>query len=240
MRKKFKASISKDLEFEGSNEDGVLLLLRENRLLMLDGASDSYAARTWVKCVSDGWRRAPEGVSFLESALESYNNRVKQPENWAKAAAFERGSFCTFLEVRFDQSRNRLDIRAVGDTCVLGIDESGILLWGYPHDSQHQFTSVPFALSSDPQTLRKQHELLLAGSRSFSTTIGSVFTIILATDAVAGWLLIEDRAIAHSRIQQVLALRSKAEFLDLVTSERLQKRMRLDDSTIAILEVQDT
>ena len=206
---------------------------------MLDGASDSYAARTWVKCVREGWLRTPGGVSFLESALESYAKRVKQPENWAKAAAFERGSFCTFLEVRFDQARMRLDIRAVGDTCVIGIDESGTLLWGFPLDSQHQFTSVPFALSSDPLTLGKQHELILNGTHSFSITIGSVATIILATDAVAGWLLDEDRMIAHARIQEVLALRSKSEFLDLVRTERLKKTMRLDDSTIAILDVKD-
>lgn len=240
MRKRINASVEKEVGLPATNEDGFLWLLREYRALMLDGASDSYAARTWVNCVREAWRTQPRGVDFLQIAQEQYSKRVKKPDHWAMEQAFERGSYCTFLEVCVDYRRQTVDIRAIGDTCVLALSDSSNVVWAYPFDSASQFDSAPFALSSDPTTLRKQHQLLLEATYSVPISRGPIAYLILATDAVAAWLLDDDPSIRADRVHEIMSLNHKQEFRRLVARERKSRAMHVDDSTIAVVSVGGT
>ena len=237
MKKRLRATVPKDVGFQGSNEDSALLLLREGRVLLLDGSSDSYAARTWVRCVRDSWRASSTGLDFIGKAQERYGRQVRRPTSWAQEGAFERGSFCTFLDIHAVPTRPTVEIRCVGDCSILFVTLDGQVRDAYPYQRAEQFNNAPLALCSDPATLGRQQELVLRGARSFSLSRGPIPTIVLATDALGAWLLTEDAELASERMRRLLALESPCDFHDLVMGERDAKAMRLDDATVIVLDV---
>lgn len=240
MRKILKATLNKDLDFEGSNEDHMFLDMRNDRILMVDGASESFAARRWARILVEEWRRDKSalGISFVEQAQAKYaKTKVETSIDWAMAAAAKRGSFCTFLEIVYSDEKSVLSVRAVGDTCAILVSESGKRVWSYPIDRNEEFNSSPKAISTHSELNRQHHEDLLLGSFAINwRRIGATY-LIMATDAVAHWLIANDEEVERARISEVLTLTSSLEFKELVMRERESRNMHLDDSSIAVFNL---
>jgi hypothetical protein len=60
----------------------------------------------------------------------------------------------------------------------------------------------------------------------------------LATDAVSAWLLNPDKEVKSVRLNTLLSCSSLVEFKDLIEQERASHSMKIDDSTVVILEVE--
>ncbi len=61
--------------------------------------------------------------------------------------------------------------------------------------------------------------------------------VILATDAVSAWLLNEDDEIRKARRNSLLSCSNLDEFKSLVELERANHSMKIDDSTVVVLEI---
>lgn len=234
----FRATISKDLHIEGSNEDTYCLRLNEEkpRAAVFDGASESFAARKWSRYLADEWGKTPTlDWSWVERAQKRYARNISTLQlSWAQEAAVQRGSYSTIAYVQFE--KDWLFFSAVGDSNIFLISNNEIR-FSYPYVQESQFTSAPNALSSNPVDLRRNRENLLLGLDRIRYRSLETSHVILATDAVSAWLLNEDNYVRGARLKSLLQCSTLVDFKSLVEQERTTHAMKIDDSTVVILEV---
>jgi hypothetical protein len=234
----FRATISKDLDIEGSNEDTYCLRLNEEkpRAAVFDGASESFAARKWSRYLSNEWGKTPTlDWSWVERAQKRYARNISTLQlSWAQEAAMQRGSYSTIAYVQFE--KDWLFFSAVGDSNIFLISNDEIR-FSYPYVKESQFTSAPNALSSNPLDLRRNRENLLLGLDRIRYRSMETRHVILATDAVSAWLLNEDNNLRSARLKSILRCSSLFDFKSLIVQERKTHAMKMDDSTLVILEV---
>lgn len=235
----FRATISKDPQIEGSNEDTYCLRLKEDkpRAAIFDGASESFAARKWSRYLADEWGKTQtRDWSWVERAQVRYERNISTLQlSWAQEAAMERGSYSTIAYVQFEEEW--LYFSAVGDSNFFLLSDNEIR-FSYPYVQESQFTSAPNALSSNPLDLRKNRESLLLGLNRIRYKSLNTSRVILATDAISAWLLNEDFQLRHARLKSLLQCSNLEDFKTLVLQEREIHAMKIDDSTVVILEVQ--
>jgi hypothetical protein len=104
-----------------------------------------------------------------------------------------------------------LNFCAVGDSCMFLIDEKEIT-FSYPYVSETQFTSAPMAVSSRPDNLKMNKDNLHMGMERRRLRALGTNQILLATDAVSCWLLVDDQDIRAVRLGQLLNCKSPFEF----------------------------
>jgi hypothetical protein len=234
----FRASISKDLHIEGSNEDTYCLRLKEEipRAAIFDGASESFAARKWSRYLADEWGKTPtRDWSWVERAQKRYARNISTLQlSWAQEAAVQRGSYSTVAYVQFE--KDWLFFSAVGDSNIFLISNNKIL-FSYPYVRESQFTSAPNALSSNPIDLRGNRENLLLGLDRIRYRSMETSHVILATDAISAWLLNEDNDLRGARLNSLFECSTLSKFKSLVEQERATHTMKIDDSTVVILGV---
>jgi len=234
----FRATVSKDLHIEGSNEDTYCLRLKEEkpRAAVFDGASESFAARKWSRYLADEWGKPPtRDWSWVERAQMRYAKNISTLKlSWAQEAAVQRGSYSTIAYVEFEE--DWLFFSAVGDSNIFLISNNEVR-FSYPYIQESQFTSAPNALSSNPIDLRKNRENLLSGLDRIRYKSLETNQVLLATDAVSAWLLNEDTEVRSARLKSLLQCSHLDEFKSLVERERATHAMKIDDSTVVILEV---
>ena len=236
VSKVLRATISKDVAIDGSNEDSYCLRLNAPvpRVAVFDGASESYAARKWSKLVAEEWGRMHDkDWGWIDRAQTRYErNSNKTGLSWAQEVASDRGSFATVCYV--DIEEDWLNFCAVGDSCLFLIDDKEIT-FSYPYVSETQFTSAPLAVSSRPDNLKMNKDNLLMGMDRLRFRASGTKQILLATDAVSCWLLADNQQIRAGRLAQLLNCKTPLEFQQLVVEERTNKNMHVDDSTVVLL-----
>jgi len=234
----FRATISKDLLIEGSNEDTYCLRLNEEipRAAIFDGASESFAARKWARYLADEWGKPPtQDWSWIEKAQTRYARNVSARQlSWAQEAAIQRGSYSTIAYVQFE--KDWLLFSAVGDSNIFLLSEYQIC-FSYPYITENQFTSAPNALSSNPIDLRKNREQLLMGLGRINYKSLKTSHVMLATDAISAWLLNDNNDVRIARLKTLLQCSGRVDFRSLVEQERASHAMKIDDSTVVILKV---
>lgn len=239
LTKILKATISKDLLIEGSNEDSAVLRLRGDvqRAAVFDGASESFAARKWSRILADEWGHGSEvSPLWLNQAQLRYKEQLDGLSlSWAQEAAMERGSFATIASV--EVRNGLLDLCIVGDSSVFFIDSRGLKA-SYPFQSESQFSSAPTALSSRENSSKHNVDLLHSGRRksAFVNAIGER-KLLLATDAISCWLLSDNILLHLQRLHQLLSCETSVDFQQLVIQERKTNAMKIDDSTIILLRI---
>lgn len=227
LRVIFSASVAKDPDDLDSNEDYWVLDEGGNGVAVLDGATESYAARRWARLLGTAW--AHRKADWLADAQVAYALAMNGAQlSWAQEAASERGSFATIAAIR--AAGDGLAATCVGDTCVMLIDGER-LERSHPLTSASQFTSAPLALPSDQGQLDRGRTLLDQVNVTLPVP-GPGLEAWLATDAIACWLLVEDDDQRAERVRRVRSLHSEEEFGILVASERQAGRMKVDDSTL--------
>jgi len=227
LRVIFSASVAKDPDHLDSNEDYWVLDESGNGVAVLDGATESYAARRWARLLGTAWAHGK--AHWLADAQAEYALAMNGAQlSWAQEAAAERGSFATIAAIR--AVGDGLAATCVGDTCVM-LFYGGRLEKSHPLTSASQFTSAPQALPSDQTQLDRAMALLDQVHLTLPVP-GPGLEVWLATDAVACWLLVEDDDQREERVCQVRSLDSEDEFGALIASERQAGRMKVDDSTL--------
>lgn len=237
MRALFVGTCAKEPDRPETNEDAYAFSTDQQRLALSDGASESYDSRLWAQLLARKFADDPRfDQEWMESAVKAYQDRHDfAAMSWSQQLAFERGCFATLLAAEHDAVNRRLVLFGVGDSvAVLLVGTEVVRAW--PLDHPDRFKERPTLLS----TMRLHNEFTLApdfGSRAHTELDLRVFpepTLLCMTDALGEWTL-RMAGDDPGRLADLLSIRSEEQLKSLVVAERELKRMRVDDSTLAIL-----
>lgn len=232
----FQGSVAKHLDRPEDNEDAFFVAGDTGRIVLSDGASESYDGKNWARLLTEALAEAPPSQELLNACQATFGELHDQARmSWSKAAAFERGSFATALIVQEDQATRTITIQCVGDSCAV-LTDGARLLETFPYQASEQFEGKPTLFSTLPQ-----HNLNLLDSGAFevpevvwSYAETSPLFLLCMTDALGAWLLRNVEAGNDAAIETLLAVRSNEELAELAEREREAKIMRRDDSTLVI------
>ncbi len=224
------------------NEDCFSSRHKRNVLLSLsDGATESALAGVWAEqLVNSGWKTAlldvgATGDTVIPETLVStwltplrdafWEKYVNRELPWYAREKVRRGAQATFLAFRMSRKGAWSGV-SCGDTCLLTVRD-GHIEDSVPLRSSDEFGSQPSLISSHPQApipLMSVHHGVCNGR-------DDVF--VLATDALASWLLAETTS--NARIRRLLDCESQEEFEAFVAEERKRLNLKNDDTTALIL-----
>lgn len=229
---------AKELDRPEANEDAYAFSADRQRLVLSDGASESYDSRLWARLLASKFADDPRfNQEWIESAVAAYQGEHDfATMSWSQQLAVERGCFATLLAVEHDTVNHRLALFGVGDSvAVLLVGQEVVRAW--PLDHPDKFKERPTLLS----TLRAHNEFTQApdfGSLARAELDLAAFpepTLLCMTDALGEWTL-RMACDEPALLADLLGIRSKEQLNALVIAERKAKRMRVDDSTLVILK----
>src|SRR2546422_3382547 len=95
-----------------------------------DGATESSFAKLWAVLLAESYVRSElAGAEFfarLKPARRFWRRRLAgRPLPWFASEKAEQGAFAAFLGVQIDAHKNRWTALAVGDCCLMQVDDVG-------------------------------------------------------------------------------------------------------------------
>jgi len=204
------------------------------RYAVADGASETSFAKQWAEMLVDRFVREPpapanlrEWVTPMQAAWAGAN----QPKAtaWYAEEKARDGAFSSLLGLAIDQGRWRA--MAIGDSCMF-IVRSGKVLRAFPLERAEQFSNRPILLSS----VARANQRVWDEVRLDEGELAAKDTVLLMTDALAQWFLVE--AEMGRRPWAALAKASTQEaFSAFVEMLRSGGALRNDDTTLIRIEV---
>jgi hypothetical protein len=233
------ASVPKDIASPALNEDAWALNEERTCVALSDGASESFDSKTWANLLVARYARdhamTPDWVG---EALREYSSGFCFEElTWSAQRSFERGSFATLLGLVIGHNETDLEVLSIGDSLALHVRDGNVIA-SFPFDRPEQFDARPtlFSTKGQANSLWANSEFFLSASRTWKVQPGDV--IYAVTDAVGHWILshlTEDKTLLES----LANVHSAADFTALVQQLRVSRDMRLDDSTVLRLIVEN-
>lgn len=259
MKIRFSIQIPKIPERPDLNED--VLLFDEEQAVICDGASESFDSRTWAHMLAKAAFAKdfiPSGETFDALADEYASNVNYAVLSWSKQAAFDRGSFSTLLKASYKKEESRIQVTAVGDseffllspvvydissdprlgTCSC-VRRYYRLLHCQPYKSSAEFSRRPGIIS----TLKRANavfsaEYMASSVQSYEVKRGGY--ALLMSDALAAWSMkkyeqgkpVWDKLLSFTDEDP----KSKEEFLLMVKDLRSRHELKVDDTTLLIME----
>ncbi|MEM0156201.1 MAG: protein phosphatase 2C domain-containing protein [Thermoplasmataceae archaeon] len=224
---------------EREYEDAFYFSGDRNRYAIADGASDSVFSGIWARnlvktFVNQETRVAEITEDTLHSLISSSRDSWYRDINWDQLSLFVKnkavkGSFSTFLgmDAFRIESKYRIDVVAVGDSCIFFHHDS--VLKSFPIDDPSKFGNTPNLLWSGygaPFTGEFRWKKPKFSTFSFDLSPGD--SIILATDALAKWML-ENSETAWDSLMDC------GDYLEFFDDLRRKREMRNDDITMAMI-----
>lgn len=213
---------------EDENEDAAAVWTTSwpVRAAVADGATESMFAKQWAETLVKGLGALDLTPSALTDTLPDWRAEWQaaveqaEPLPWYATAKADEGTFATLLglEVRSD---GEWDALAVGDCTLLHVHQ-GRLETAWPHGTSDAFSNRPSLLSTLPD-----RNVPTPDATTGTWHVGDAF--LLATDAVAEWLIETDPVAARAWDAQ--------EFSEAVEAARSNGSLRNDDSTLVVLEL---
>ena len=198
------------------------------RAAVADGATESAFAAHWARVLVQGAIEQEATPSGVQRGLPDWQRRWQQEvrarakeQPWYVQAKTHEGAFAALLALEIHPN-GQWQAVSVGDCNLLQLRD-GTLRTAWPTDDPASFTHrpalVPSRASSDsPSPLHTRGTWVPED------------TFLLATDAVAAWLL----RTAPARPPD----ESQAAFRDAVESARADGTLRSDDATLLVLDVE--
>jgi hypothetical protein len=237
VRTLFAGSCAKEPDRPEANEDKLAFSADRQRLALSDGASESYDSQLWAGLLASKFADDPSfGPEWLDRVVSSYQREHDfSAMSWSQQLAFDRGCFATLLGAEHHPDENRLALFGVGDSVAL-LFAGEVLVRAWPLDQPERFRERPTLLS----TLREHNAFAQAPDFESTSRLEldlSAFpnpTLACMTDALGEWALRMVRE-EPGRLAELLSIRTEEALTNLVVTERAAKRMRIDDSTLAIM-----
>ena len=193
-----------------------------------DGATETAFARAWAGRLAEGFVtdclgdaaalavRLPQWQAAWASDVRSRSAALP----WYAAAKAREGAFAALLGLvlRQDATWHAL---AIGDACLFHLRSRHLVGRPWPVETAEAFGNHPTLVSSLPGAASPTQE------RSGTWRQGDVF--LMATDALAAWLIERDPASA-------LQL-TPSTFAEAVRHARTARQMRNDDVTLVVLQI---
>jgi len=229
-----------------TNEDAAQAAPGRGLFVLADGAGTTLFAREWARLLAQQYIQTPllsadpfELQWWLELAQQRFQPGDTASLPWALQRKAREGSAATFAALGITAVRKtsaRAHLFALGDTCVFVGNTRTHALRSFPLEDAHAFLRAPLCLSSLPRKFdRGAHHC-----RVLSLELGLHDIVLLATDAVACWLL--RYADQQARWQAFLGLAGMTEetWHPFLTGCRTRQDMQDDDATIMIVRFHDT
>jgi len=237
MKVLFAGQVPKELQFPEDIEDALKMTADDSRLVISDGASESFDSKTWARLLVSSFVQCPElNESWLANAISRFAARFDFANlSWSKQAAFTRGSFATLLAVDQSTGPDNVNITSVGDSLAVFLD-SGELLQSFPYVQAEEFQQRPQLLSTNTisNTFVTSQDFLANHQKTWSLQGRSDPVILCMTDALGAWALRHSQN-GNPRWQQLAQIRDVTELESLVIQERDAKTLRVDDTTLVLL-----
>jgi serine/threonine protein phosphatase PrpC len=237
------------------SEDACAISPDEMRFALCDGVSTSNFSRSWAAALAQRWVEEPltkfdpeiidqwlekprkRWLSWVyDTWLPTINKRnhsegYKEFSHQEAVQLADEGAAATFLGVIINREVSSWFAIAVGDTCLFHLSAAENHASAFPLSSSAEFTDLPHIIYS-----RAEHSLVLSRRiKSKSQNYNSGDVLLLATDALAEWLLKKIEENDPDWWQSLLYLTTNQEFVALVHQERANKRMKNDDATLVIV-----
>ena len=240
LRVELAASVPKDSERPELNEDTWAHEPGLTCFALSDGASESYDSKRWARLLVEKYAADPHFLpSWADAAVNDYKSSVDfDALSWSQQSAFERGSFATLLGLQLADNRREIEVLAVGDSLACHI-RSGALLASYPYTTPEEFDTRPALLS----TIRSGNTFLqdpefFAQHTSKTWVVEPGDVVLMVTDAIGQWLL-RELSRDPSSLATLAGIGSEAELAELTSRMRIEHRMRVDDTTVLRLVVEN-
>ncbi len=195
------------------------------RFAVADGATESAYSRVWANMLVKGYvdvgPDADEIASWMDERRAAWRTFVKAQEQdmpWYSAAKVHEGAHATLLGCTFEAD-GFWEALSIGDCCLFQLRDSE-LITTWPFTDADAFTNMPPLLSSQESDKPADVQWM-----SGSWEAGDRF--LLATDAVASFLLSDGRAKRFARPE----VNREA----LIATARAQGAIRNDDCTLLVL-----
>lgn len=231
----FKGSVAKYSEHPDDNEDVFRVAAERGRIVISDGASESYDGKGWAELLVNKFSDSELSSAGLDECLDDFWG-MHDPANlvWSKVAAWERGSFATLL-IAQQYPDGVLQLSCIGDSCAVLTDGDSILKL-VPYTRSSDFQEKPTLLSSK----EAYNQSLIVGGQlearvSWDGSSKSPLYLLCMTDAMGAWLLQSIEGGGTTALKRLLAIRTETELAELVEGERQAGTMRRDDSTLVVV-----
>jgi hypothetical protein len=233
----FQGSVAKHLDSPEDNEDAFNVVAEHDRIVVCDGASESFDAKSWARLLTtklSGEEINLSSVSFCVEAFEALHDPSSM--GWAKAGAYERGSFATALIAQDIPSDLLVYLTCAGDSAAF-LTDGATILKSLPYASSADFEQRPMLLSTlSAYNTWLEHDGLQSGAiaAKWSYAERRPLFLLCMTDALAAWLLRTVEEQDPTGLERLLSIRTEEELAQLVEAERNSRMMRRDDSTLVI------
>lgn len=239
LRIELAVTVPKDIRHQELNEDAWAVDETLTKVALSDGASESFDSRTWARLIVGTYANdSAFSAEWLGSVLANYLATIDyEALSWSKQAAFDRGSFATLLGLELAPNGANVEILALGDTVAFHLRDSKLVA-SFPYTDAAEFDKRPQLLSTVAASndfIRESGFFGRNTSRSWSVKAGDV--LLLATDAVAQWALLEQGPDLDALIF-LQSVASDEEFESTILKLRQERRIRLDDSTLIRIVVE--
>lgn len=221
-------------------EDAVAVDVAHGVLAVADGASSSFGAGSWANALAAGFVEAPPAAlsigsfsTWLDHARESWaavaEHATVGSDGWWNEEGARRGAFSTVVGAVIVASGDQraVTVMCLGDSCAFVLTgEIGdrVMKRSLPYDDAQQFGSHPSLLGS--MAARRHDEPTWT---TIPVSPGDV--IVLASDAVAEWLLGDPRRCGLIDEIEPTTIASR------LVDERTSGLIVNDDLTLAVIEV---
>jgi hypothetical protein len=214
------------------------------RFAVSDGATESAFAKEWADLLVSYFYDSGFNTSTFEE-LQHPTIRTNwlariDIENlpWYLEEKLQQGAFATFLGIETEIETGQTTIIAAGDSVFFHFREDQ-LIYSFPIEKSPDFSNTPFLISTEYRKNKSDQPLFSEHQTIF---LPDDF-VVLSTDAIGYWILtgIEQGNNPADLLKNML-LNEKytiIEFQAWLEDERIQHRIKNDDSTIVLFQIKD-
>lgn len=243
---------------EKNNEDSFNIDYENLTFCISDGATSSPDAKNWSikitsntsSCLSDKEKFISKFEEIKKEWVNYWNEEkskiLNSSNDWWTETTLEKANGATYCSITFEKAEKEVDdckkikwkALAIGDSCLFHFRE-GKLLRSFPIDDASFFTDRPKLIKSN--SIRESLESESEGLMTYEDEAQRGDTFLLATDAVAEWIL-KFLVKEESRYEQLkrdilLASNDNSGFKNIILEERNLQTLKDDDSTLIVIGV---
>jgi sulfur relay (sulfurtransferase) DsrF/TusC family protein len=232
----FKGRISKEELYPEAIEDYFAISDDARRIVLCDGASESYDSKNWAELLSNKYIQDPNlSERWIMDAIKEYSNKCNFDSlSWSKQLAFNRGSFSTLLGLQFLDDA-MLEIVAVGDSIAVLLDDLEYIT-SFPYDISNKFQERPSLISTNVHNNYFIAESEFPNHTTWNLRDKKSCKILCMTDALAEWAL-KNNEICLPVWNKLLDIRDISTLHEYILDSRAKKEMKVDDSTLIVIEL---
>jgi hypothetical protein len=197
-----------------------------------DGASVSFDSASWSRILVRQFCRNPQfSEEWVSAAMIVFSKLYDRDElPWMKQAAFDKGSFASFLGVHLHGKL--VQIIAIGDSLAVLCDGDSVKAT-FPYSHSCEFDQSPQLLSTNPSENKFLRDWDLSDRLSCDWRFDGLQApaLLCMSDALGRWVLslLEEGC---SPIKTLREIRTSKAFFDFVEAERASGRLKTDDTSL--------